>query len=121
MKLLNKLTVSHAAELSKAYTSQVKHGTRPPSERLRGALEQYSVSNIKNGDNIDRAIDLLIKSRQNGISPNNIVFYRKYLSKSDPVLGFHPTPKQINAYYRAISVFYNWLYSPRSGFNFQVG
>ena len=37
LKLLNKLSVSKLAELSsfsKAYISQVKHGKRPPSEKL---------------------------------------------------------------------------------------
>ena len=39
--LLNKLTVTELAELSncsKAYISQVKHGTRPPSAKLIQAL-----------------------------------------------------------------------------------
>ena len=43
VKLLNKLCVSQFAELgnlSKAYTSQVKHGKRPPSEKLLNALAQ---------------------------------------------------------------------------------
>ncbi len=110
----------------------MKHGKRPPSIKLLRALEQYSISNTKNRDNIQNAIDLFIKSRRNGISPSTTAFYLKYLRKSIPALGLSPTSRQLNhylnalscsqggkhAYYRAISVFYNWLYSPRSGFRF---
>jgi site-specific recombinase XerD len=49
-------------------------------------------------------------------------------------LGLIPTPRQLNryfnsltcsiggkhAYYRAISVFYNWLFSPRAGFDLRI-
>jgi transcriptional regulator with XRE-family HTH domain len=41
LRLLNKMTVSELAELSnlsKAYISQVKHGKRPPSQKLLEAL-----------------------------------------------------------------------------------
>ena len=133
-KLLNKLTVSQLAELSnlsKAYISQVKHGKRPPSEKLIQVLEKhYENSNGINSSEVKRAIDTFLKSRRDGTSINTIIFYRKPLSKSIPVLGLTPTSNQLgkylnslscsqggkHAYYRAISVFYNWLYSPRSGF-----
>lgn len=124
--------VAEPTKLSKSYISQVKHGKRPPSEKLIQALLQVCGEGKKsNSLEVDKAIDLFIESRQNGICPNTVTFYRKYLAKAIPALGLNPTPRQLNAYidslpcslggkhayYRAISVFYNWLYSPKSGFN----
>jgi transcriptional regulator with XRE-family HTH domain len=48
LKLLNKKSVSELAELSKlskAYISQVKHGHRPPSQKLLDALVDYARPN----------------------------------------------------------------------------
>ena len=132
--MLNKLPVSTLAELSKlskSYISQVKQGKRPPSEKLLRSLRCYYEE--KNGNRIQEAnktINLFLKSRRQGVSTSTIVFYKKYLIKSVLFLGLSPTPRQFSsflnsltcsqggkhAYYRAISVFYNWLYSPRSGF-----
>jgi len=134
--LLNKWSVSQLAELSnlsKAYISQVKNGKRPPSQKLIQTLGRlYNKDDKINHHGVDKAIGLFLKSRRDGISPNTIIFYRKPLNKAIPVLGLTPTPRQVNqfieslscsiggkhGYYRAISVFYNWLYSPRSGFGF---
>ncbi len=58
--------------------------------------------------------------------------YQKYLTKAIPVLGLIPKPRDINrylssvscsiggkhAYFRALSVFFNWLYNPKTGFGF---
>jgi integrase/recombinase XerD len=128
-------TLADSSKLSKPYIYQVRSGQRPPSQRLLQALEQYNGSDRKKVEDAGKAIDLFIRSRRNGTSPSTAAFYLKYLRKSIPVLGLSPTPKQLNhylnalscsqggkhAYYMAISVFYNWLYSPRSAFNFQVG
>ncbi len=130
------MTVSQLAELSnlsKAYISQVKHGKRPPSEKLLEALKQvnHSARKKKGLVDIEKSIDLFLKSRRNGIAQGSIDFYKKYLIKAIPILGLTPTPRDINdyfnslscslggkhAYFRAISVFYNWLYSPKSVFN----
>ena len=123
------------SKLSKAYISQVKHGVRPPSAKLIDSLQQYYDKNNKlNGSEARRAIELFLNSRRDGISASTIVFYRKRLIKAIPTLGLSPTPKQLNAffnsltcstggkhsYYRAISVFYNWLYSYRSGFKVKI-
>jgi len=134
--LLNKLTVTQLAELSKlskAYISQVKNGKRPPSEKLIQILRQLdNNSNRNNGHDVNKAIELFLRTRRDGISPKTITFYRSYLSKAIPVLGLYPHSVSLNkylnslpcsvggkhAYYRAISVFYNWLYSARSGFDF---
>ncbi len=57
-------------------------------------------------------------------------FYNCYLSKSLPILGLNPTQEEIrtyrdrrdcspggkHAYHRALRAFYNWLYSPASGY-----
>lgn len=123
--------------LSMAYISQVRHGKRPPSRKLLEALGQHSgqaAARAKNEREASTAIDAFLASRRQGISPNTIQFYRKNLSKAIPVLGLTPTPQQLNnyfdsltcssggkhAYYRSISVFYGWLYSPRSGYGLSI-
>ena len=125
--------MAELSKLSKSYISQVKNGKRPPSDKLIKALEKSSQGNGSGkarGENI-RAIELFLKSRREGISPGTQEFYNKYLTKAIPILGLTPSAREINAYldsltcsiggkhayFRAISVFYNWLYHPRSGFN----
>ncbi|MFC2003074.1 hypothetical protein ACFLV4_03920, partial [Chloroflexota bacterium] len=107
-KLLNKLTVSELAELSKlskAYISQVKHGKRPASQKLIGALNEHYKSRYKkgNGSEFDKAIDLFLKSRPSGTSTNTISFYKKYLSKAIPILSMTPTPKELNSYLNTLA------------------
>ncbi len=134
--LLNKLTVSQIAELSKLskpYISQVKNGKRPPSRSLIQALTDYYYTTNEGRiiANTQKAIDLFLESRRNGISLKTIHdFYEKYLTKAIPVIGLTPTPSTIinslscspggkHAYFRAIKAFYNWLYNPKSGYDFQ--
>jgi len=135
LKLLNKMTISELADLSnfsKSYISQVKHKKRPPSKRLLEELAKLDQRGNGNQAEIERAIRLFLESRQQGLSSGTIDgFYAKYLGKAIPVLGLTPTPKQINhflsslscspggkhAYFRSLRVFFNWLYSPRSGFD----
>ena len=86
LKLLNKLSVSELAELSKfskAYISQVKHGKRPPSKRL---LDTLITTNKPEKD----YVTLFLQSRQSmGVSPNTFELYRYILkcliSHIDPV------------------------------------
>jgi site-specific recombinase XerD len=132
------LTVSKLAELSnfsKAYISQVKNGKRPPSAKLVEALlesRHYKGSKFGQGE---QAVAQFLKSRRDGLSPNTVDgFYRMYLAKAIPCLGLSPTPAKVNAYinslscsqagkhayFRAMRVFYRWLYSPRSGFNLEA-
>jgi len=129
------MTVSELAELSnfsKSYISQIKHKKRPPSKKLLEALQRLDQRGNGNQAEKEKAIRLFLESRQQGLSPRTIDdFYQKYLGKAIPVLGLTPTPKQINrflrllscssggkhAYFRALRCFYNWLYSPRSGFD----
>jgi integrase len=136
--MLNKLSVSELAELSKlskAYISQVKHGIRPPSEKLLEAIKQKYCENKKDNSKIvEKYIDSFLGSRRDGISPRTKEFYRCYLVKSIPVLDLSPTANRLtsflnslpcstggkHAYYRAISVFFNWLYSPKSGYKCEM-
>ncbi len=138
-KLLNKLTVSQLAELSnfsRAYISQVKSGQRPPSKVLLLTLKEYHISTRKGQAEIDchKTVELFLESRRDGLSSRTIDgFYRCYLEKAVPVLGLNPTPAKIthfinslecsaggrHAYFRALRVFYNWLYSPKSGYDYR--
>ncbi len=120
---------------SKGYMSQVKNGLRPPSAKLLEAIigtEHYTKTR---GAQAHQALDLFLKSRRDGLSPNTVDgFYRMYLAKAIPCLGPSPTPAKINAYinslpcsqagkhayFRAMRAFYRWLYSPRSGFNLEA-
>jgi site-specific recombinase XerD len=134
--MLNKLSVSQLAKLSnlsKAYVSQVKHGIRPPSNKLIESLRRVAETDTKRGIDYRKAIDLFLQSRREGISQGTIQYYRKYLTKAVPYLGLTPTPRKIDsfldslscsvggkhAYYRALSVFYNWLYSFKAGLDFK--
>ena len=137
LKLLNKLTVSELAELSKlskAYISQVKHGKRPPSEKLINALCQRSNSNEHNSQDFYPVLQQFLKSRREGISPNTLRDYSIILGKSLPLLGLSPSTARINrflsalscslggkhGYFKDIRAFYNWLYSPRSNQDFRA-
>jgi site-specific recombinase XerD len=70
-------------------------------------------------------------SRRQGLSSRTIDFYNCYLKLANPVVGLNVCGQDIthfldslqcsnggkHAYYRVLRVFYNWLYSPRSGYN----
>jgi site-specific recombinase XerD len=76
---------------------------------------------------------LFIESRRDGLSARTIEFYSQYLEKAVAVLGLAPSTAAVNrylsslpcspggkhAYYRAMRVFYNWLYSPKAGLGFE--
>jgi site-specific recombinase XerD len=135
-KLLNKLSVSELAELSnfsKSYISQVKHGKCPPSQKLVNSIQEcYGKSNSINVLTSEKAIIRFLDSRREGTSPETIAFYRYYLTKAIGTLGLIAKANQVNnyliglgcsgggknAYYRSLRAFYNWLYSPSSGFSF---
>jgi len=111
----------------------VRTGKRPPSENFLRALTElyYSTHQGELEQEAMEALNRFIASRADGTSQGTIDFYSKYLTKSVPVLGLSPSPKALekylttltctlggkHAYFRAISVFYNWLYSARSGYN----
>jgi len=131
LKMLHKISLSQLAvlsNLSKSYISQVKLGKRPASEKLIDALLSLRDTKLS----YKKAIDLFLKSRREGISPNTIRDYKITLSKAILVLGITPTTSQINhflkslsctlggkyGYFKCIRAFYNWLYSPRAGLGF---
>ena len=136
-KLLNKIPTSELAkksQLSKSYISQVKNQKRPISPKLAEVLEDiWSQSKEgKRRSEWHKALDSFLKSRREGISPNTLIDYRKTLPKVLSVLGVTPSTPRINAflnslscslggkycYFKDIRAFYNWLYSPRSGWGF---
>ncbi|HUU62616.1 MAG TPA: helix-turn-helix domain-containing protein [Dehalococcoidia bacterium] len=123
-KLLNKTSVSELAELSnlsKPYISQVKHGKRPPSQKLLDALVEHSKPQID-------YLNLFILSRKAmGVSPRTVEFYidrlYKYAANVDYLAA---TPQKIQRYlnsipannngfatrhasFRAIKTFHRWL------------
>ncbi len=137
LKLLNKLSVSVLAELSKlskSYISQVKSGKRPPSKKLIEALTKLHNSNNNKSQDCYTALNLFLRSRREGISQNTLRDYRITLSKALSYLGLHPTTKTINCffnalpcslggkygYFKCLRAFYNWLYSPRSELGFSA-
>jgi len=89
---------------------------------------------VNSSDQNNIAVKRFLSSRRDGISPKTKVFYLAYLNKAIPELGLAPTPNEVNdyinsrscttggkhAYYRAISVFFNWVYSPKSGYGFNI-
>ena len=123
LKLLNKLSVSQLAELSKlskSYISQVKHGKCPPSKKLLESLQRFWLQHAKAQTNY---LALFLQSRQaSEVSSGSLHFYQVKLSRflnelnADTaesqdiekfLLQFH-NPGNRHAYYRAMKTFYNW-------------
>ena len=127
--LLNKLSVSQLAELSnlsKAYISQVKHGKRPPSQKLLDALSDYIKPKKPDKD----YLNLFLQSRQAmGVSSKTLGFYQERLSKFTSQVNYLKAPRQSverylnsippnqyglatrHASFRAIKTFYRWLHA----------
>ena len=137
LKLLNKLTVSQLAELSKlskAYISQVKNGKRPPSKKLIEALTELDRQNNNDSLDCNATLQLFLRSRREGISPNTLRDYRITLTKFLNVFGLAPTTNILNCflnalpcplggkygYFKCLRAFYNWLYSPRLSLGFRA-
>ena len=107
---------------------EIKHGKRPTSSKLIEALRIHVEKDNRTGIAYQKAISLFLQSRREGTSQGTIHYYRKYLNKAIPELGLSSSTRKIgnfldtlscttggkHAYYRALSVFYNWLYSPMS-------
>ena len=123
IQLLNKLSVSQIAELSKlskSYVSQVKHGSRPPSDKLLDSLRQLQNQHTKTQRDY---LTLFLQSKQaNEVSTSSLRFYKvklgKFLAqvnadraKSQDIerflLQFNNAGNR-HTYYRAIKTFYNW-------------
>jgi site-specific recombinase XerD len=84
--------------------------------------------------NISTLLTEFLKSRRQGLSPRSFEFYRSYLNLAGKVIGVNVTGQEItefldslrcsnggkHAYYRTLRVFYNWLYSPKSGYDLNL-
>ncbi len=125
--LLNKLSVSQIAglsNLSKAYISQVKHGKRPPSQKLLDALAEHISPRRPEID----YFSLFLQSRDAmGVSPKTLEFYQERLSKFVTQVNYLTASRQQiqqylssipgnryglatrHASFRAIKTFYRWL------------
>ncbi|MDM7940085.1 MAG: tyrosine-type recombinase/integrase, partial [Methanothrix sp.] len=120
--LLNKLTVSELAELSKfskAYISQVRNSKRPPSHKLLSLLEEYSRPQKPDRD----YYQLFMQSRlSKEVSPTTIRFYEvklgRFLSEVEVdrakqhhiekfLLQFK-NPGNRQRYFQVIKTFYIW-------------
>ncbi len=127
LRTLNKLPVSQAAELtglSKSYISQVRHGNRPPSQRLIDAILQLPCHKEPDFRHFSAFMD---SRRAMGVSPKTLMFYKYTLLRFvDTVDYLRATRHQIERYlqaippnknglgtrhasYRALKTFYRWL------------
>lgn len=124
LKMLNKLTVSELAELSKfskAYISQVKHGIRPPSQQLLDVIAQR----LQPGKDY---FSIFLRSREAmGATPKTLRFYKQRLSQFISSVDYLNAGRQNveqylnsippnhnglatrHASFRTIKTFYRWL------------
>jgi len=98
---------------------------------VQGHYEQVNKSR-NNGLSVSKVIGMFLESRREGLSSRTIEFYSCYLTKSIHILGLTPKPDKVSsffnrlncskggkhAYFRVMRVFYNWLYSVKSGCSF---
>jgi len=127
LDLLNVMPVSKLAELSglsKSYISHVRHGRRPPSQKLLDAIAGHGKTRKPEKD----YLSLFIQSRQAmGVSPKTTRFYQERLSKFIAQVDCQRASRQQverylnsippnqyglgnrHASYRAIKAFYHWL------------
>ena len=132
LKLLKSLplaTLTELTGLSMAYISQVRHGKRPPSQRLIDALNILQSPNKQNNSQTDY-LTLFLQSRTSmGVSNNTLRYYRERLSKFitnvDYTKASRMTIQQYlnsippnhnglatrHASFRTIKTFYRWLNS----------
>jgi len=75
-----------------------------------------------------------LASRRQGLSPQTLQYYRNTLRLANSIIGLGIKCQEIeafldnlgcsnggkHAYYRALRAFYNWLYSPKSGYNLNL-
>jgi site-specific recombinase XerD len=117
--------------------------------RARSSVAERTAHNRKNEANLPNlvndfvndlatrnwqlALEAFIRSRKADISPNTIKDYRGHLSRALPKLGLTPSTKDIDNYifnlscsiggkfdyFKNLSGFYNWLYSPASGYGLE--
>ncbi len=129
VKCLTNMSTTELAKLSglsKQYISVVKHGKRPPSQKLLNAISNH-LETRKPRPQKDY-LSLFLKSRQSmGVSPKTLEFYKDRLSQFTRKVNYiKATRQQIERYlnsipanryglatrhasFRAIKTFYRWL------------
>ena len=125
IRMLNKLSVSEVAKLSKlskSYISQVKHGKRPPSQKLIYALHK----DIK-GKSSSYVQLFLVSCEARNVSENTFRLYRYILGRLISQITIENTNRQNleqyllnipskgislgnrHAHFRVIQTFFRWL------------
>ena len=90
------------------------------------AVGQRTLEASPKYENVKQLLSKFLSSRRQGLSPTTLKFYEGYLNHAfalgvnKNVSAFLDSLKCSNggkhAYYRALRAFYNWLYSPKSGY-----
>jgi len=98
-----------------------------------GGFDSHTLPPTSGKQNGKQLVSNFLKSRRDGLSPRTIEFYNGYLTNASPVVSLDIKGQDIaqfidslqcshggkHAYYRTLRVFYNWLYSPKSGYQFK--
>ncbi len=110
--------------LSKPYISVVKHGKRPPSQKLLNALSQHILANKPRKDYLGQFMD---SRKAMGVTPRTLGFYKEKLSKFVLHIDYLKANKRDiqrylnsiapnkyglgnrHSHYRAIKTFHRWL------------
>ncbi len=96
-----------------------------------GPLAQLAEQLTLNPHNYAQLVSKFTESRREGLSPRTIEFYAEFLTRAKQVVGIQVIGQDIthflksltctnggrHGYYRVLRCFYNWLYSPKSGYN----
>jgi site-specific recombinase XerD len=106
-----------------------------PSPGTRHKKSNISSNSLNSSEVVlSKLLSNFLNSRRQGLSSLTIEFYREYLYRAKVAVGLHITNQQIkvflkslhcsdggkHAYYRALKVFYNWLYSVNSGYGLRA-
>ena len=103
----------------------------------QGTLDPLALVRIQARQPIKSLSKLLsnsLSSRRQGLSKETPGFYWRYLSRAASVVGLTVQSQDIakfleclsysndgrHAYFRALRAFYNWLYSPKSGYSLNL-
>jgi site-specific recombinase XerD len=106
------------------------------NQTTRGsALDTLPSGVVAAQGNLDAApphelLSKFLQSRRQGLSPQTLHFYSKRIEKASAVVGLSVSGQEIiafldsltctnggkHSYWRALGVFYNWLYSQKSGY-----
>ena len=96
---------------------------------IRLVVGQRTLDSLNSYEPLSR----FLSSRRQGLSDRTLRFYKGYMTRALSVLGIEGTPVTSqdisqflntlecsnggkHAYYRTLRAFYNWLYSPKSGY-----